>query len=102
LGRGEYDLLADKPLAAGQELATMNRAGTPSYVLSEQVWDNQPPAGQLGFETGAATTSAAPLGWAMAQFIRLAWSIQVAAVSGGWRRRDQAQRGCLVTRTGAR
>ena len=46
----------------------MNRAGTPSYVLSEQVWDNQPPAGQLGFETGAATTSAAPLGWAMAQF----------------------------------
>ena len=42
--RGEYDLLAGHPAAARQELATMAGAATPSYFLSEQVWDNHPPA----------------------------------------------------------
>ena len=74
--RGEYDLLAGKPAAARQELATMAGAATPSFFLSEQAWDNHPPAGQPGFATGTATLSATPLGWATAQFIRLAWSIQ--------------------------
>ncbi len=35
----------------------------------------RPPA-SLAFATGTATLSATPLGWATAQFIRLAWSIQ--------------------------
>lgn len=74
--RGEYDLLAGRPQAARQELATMAGAATPGYLLSEQAWDNHPPAGRPGFRTGAATTSATPLGWTTAQFIRLAWSVQ--------------------------
>ena len=74
--RGEYDLLAGQPRAARQELATMAGAATPGYLLSEQAWDNHPPAGRPGFRTGAATTSATPLGWTTAQFIRLAWSVQ--------------------------
>jgi glucoamylase len=74
--RGEYDLLAGQPMAARQELATMAAAATPGHLLSEQAWDNHPPAGQPGFRTGAATTSATPLGWTTAQFIRLAWSVQ--------------------------
>jgi glucoamylase len=74
--RGEYDLLAGKPAAARQELATMAGAATPSFFLSEQAWDSHPPAGQPGFATGTATLSATPLGWATAQYIRLAWSIQ--------------------------
>ena len=74
--RGEYDLLAGQPAAARQELATMAGAATPSYFLSEQVWDNHPQAGQPGFATGTGTLSATPLGWATAQFIRLAWSVQ--------------------------
>jgi glucoamylase len=74
--RGEYDLLAGQPMAARQELATMAEAATPGHLLSEQVWDNHPPAGQPGFLAGAATTSATPLGWTTAQFIRLAWSLQ--------------------------
>jgi glucoamylase len=44
-------------------------------LLSEQVWDNQPPAGQPGFASGAGTTSATPLAWTHAQFIRLAFDL---------------------------
>ncbi len=74
--RGEYDLLAGRPSAARRELAAMAGAATAGYLLPEQVWDNQPPAGRPGFATGSPTTSATPLGWTTAQFIRLAWSVQ--------------------------
>jgi glucoamylase len=57
--------------------------GTPAVIaatagdgvmLSEQVWDDDPPSGQAGFTTGTGTVSATPLGRRQAQFVRLAWS----------------------------
>ena len=47
-----------------------------SWLLPEQVWDHQPPAGTgPDFQPGEPTFSATPLAWTHAQFIRLAWSI---------------------------
>jgi glucoamylase len=43
-------------------------------MLSEQVWDDDPPSGQAGFTTGTGTVSATPLGRRQAQFVLLAWS----------------------------
>ena len=72
--RGEYQLAAG--MSAQNSLDTMARsASTASLLLSEQVWDLQPPAGGAGFQPGEPTFSATPLAWAHAQFIRLAWSI---------------------------
>jgi len=51
------------------------RTANEGYLLSEQVWDNQPPSGQSGFAAGTGTASATPLAWAHAQFIRLAFDI---------------------------
>jgi glucoamylase len=42
-------------------------------MLPEQVWDNRPPAPRV--RPGTGTTSATPLAWTHAQFVRLAWSI---------------------------
>jgi glucoamylase len=73
--RGEY------ALAAGQRadgyLAAMAHSGNDGYMLPEQVWDGRPPSGQPGFTLGEGTFSATPLVWTHAQFVRLAWSIQV-------------------------
>ena len=50
-----------------------------SWLLPEQVWDHQPPAGTgPDFQPGEPTFSATPLAWTHAQFIRLAWSIETA------------------------
>jgi glucoamylase len=72
--RGEYELAAGKH--ASSQLAAIAGAANDGYMLPEQVWDNQPPSGQPGFEPGEGTFSATPLAWSHAQFIRLAWSIQ--------------------------
>jgi hypothetical protein len=45
------------------------------WMLPEQVWDRNPPAGAAGFAPGDGTGSATPLTWTHAQFVRLAWSI---------------------------
>ncbi|HYY31215.1 MAG TPA: glycoside hydrolase family 15 protein [Chthoniobacterales bacterium] len=73
--RGEYDLAAHNELGAKACLMAISRAANDGDLFSEQVWDNQPPAGRHGFASGAATTSATPLAWAHAQFIRLAFDI---------------------------
>jgi glucoamylase len=73
--RGEYALLMGQP--ADEHLAAMARSGNDGYMLPEQVWDGRPPSGQPGFATGEGTFSATPLTWTHAQFVRLAWSIQV-------------------------
>jgi len=72
--RGEYELAAGRPATA--QLATLAGAASEGYLLPEQVWDDKPPAGAAGFRTGGATTSARPLLWTHAQFVRLAWSHQ--------------------------
>jgi glucoamylase len=73
--RGEYQLAAG--LGAQNDLDTITRAAdNSSWLLPEQVWDHQPPAGTgPAFEPGEPTFSASPLAWTHAQFIRLAWSI---------------------------
>jgi glucoamylase len=73
--RGEYDLAAHNVLAAKTHLLAIWRTANEGYLLSEQVWDNQPPSGQTGFAAGSGTASATPLAWAHAQFIRLAFDI---------------------------
>ena len=73
--RGEYDLAAHNGLGAEAHLIAMVLTANEGYLLPEQVWDNQPPAGQPGFASGTGTFSATPLAWTHAQFIRLAFDI---------------------------
>jgi glucoamylase len=72
--RGEYAVALGQP--AEEWLAAMARSANEGYLIPEQVWDDRPPAGRLGFNVGEGTFSATPLTWAHAQFVRLAWSIQ--------------------------
>ncbi|MFB9238635.1 glycoside hydrolase family 15 protein [Plantactinospora siamensis] len=70
--RGEYDLAAGNGAGAGRELAAMANTASPSLMLPEQVWDDQPPSGQPGYRPGTGTRSATPLIWTHAQYVRLA------------------------------
>ena len=73
--RGEYQLAARSD--AQNYLDTIARsADNASWLLPEQVWDHQSPAGTgPDFQPGEPTFSATPLAWTHAQFIRLSWSI---------------------------
>jgi glucoamylase len=73
--RGEYELLAGARRLARSRLRDVARSGNSGFMLPEQVWDQNPPAGQPGFLRGEGTFSATPLAWTHAQFVRLAWSI---------------------------
>ncbi|KWC91811.1 glycoside hydrolase family 15 protein [Burkholderia cepacia] len=73
--RGEYDLLANRPDAARRHLAAMAATANEGLMIPEQVWDLNAPSGQPGFAAGTGTTSATPLAWSEAQYVRLAWSI---------------------------
>jgi glucoamylase len=75
--RGEYSLLSGQP--ADSYLATLANTANDGLMMPEQVWDNQPPAGNPGFPAGKGTYSATPLIWSHAQFVRLAWSIDAGA-----------------------
>jgi len=75
--RGEYRIAAGDTRAARAELATMARAAGPGLMLPEQVWDLQAPRGTA---PGTPTTSATPLTWSHAQFLRLAWNVQAGRV----------------------
>jgi glucoamylase len=71
--RGEYSIAAGDVAAGRAQLARIAAAVGPGLMLPEQVWDHQPPAGTDGFVPGRPTTSATPLAWTHAQFVRLAW-----------------------------
>jgi glucoamylase len=73
--RGEYELAAGQPAPARERLAAMASAAGPGHMISEQVWDQFPPSGSARFPKGLETTSASPLTWSHAQFVRLARSI---------------------------
>jgi glucoamylase len=73
--RGEYDLAAYNVFGAEAHLIAISRTSNDGDLLPEQVWDNQPPAGQPGFASGAGAFSATPLAWTHAQFIRLAFDV---------------------------
>ncbi|WP_412539257.1 glycoside hydrolase family 15 protein [Longispora sp. K20-0274] len=67
--RGEYELLAGR--SAASHLATMAASANSGYMIPEQAWDRS--SGPFVF--GEGTDSATPLAWSMAQFVRLALSI---------------------------
>lgn len=68
--RGEYELAAGR--SATVHLQTMAAAANEGYMIPEQVWDR---ADAFGFRFGEGTGSATPLAWSMAQYVRLAHSI---------------------------
>ena len=68
--RGEYELLAGR--SADRYLRTIANTANDGLMLPEQVWDDQPPPGEV---PGKGTRSSAPLAWTHGQFVRLAWSI---------------------------
>jgi GH15 family glucan-1,4-alpha-glucosidase len=75
--RGEYELLRetdDGPLAPASLLQTMQRCANSGRMIPEQVWD-QLDSTDYGWTFGEGTGSATPLSWSMAQFVRLAHSI---------------------------
>lgn len=73
--RAEYELLANQQTAATGRLASMAATANDGFLIPEQVWDLNAPGGQPGFGPGAATTSATPLAWSHAQYVRLVWSL---------------------------
>jgi glucoamylase len=68
--RGEYELTAGR--GARRFLRTIANTANDGLMLPEQVWDDQPPPGEV---PGEGTRSSAPLAWTHGQFVRLAWSI---------------------------
>jgi glucoamylase len=73
--RGEYELAAGNVVEARKLLDSLARFANDGLMIPEQVWDRQEsPRPNLRF--GAGTGSATPLAWSMAQFIRLAMSIE--------------------------
>ena len=70
--RGEYELAAGDVQSARKRLDTMAGFANDGLMIPEQVWDRDGP----GFRIGTGTGSATPLAWSMAQFIRLAMSIE--------------------------
>jgi glucoamylase len=79
--RGEYQIAAGDLNAARDQITRMARTAGPGAMLPEQVWDLQPPAGVHGFVPGRPTTSATPLAWTHAQFLRLVRDVQARHVT---------------------
>jgi glucoamylase len=89
--RGEYDLAAhlqgvQTPNSPIYYLQTMQKMAYGLGMIPEQVWPfstripafpsgTSPAAASIGLDPGVATGSAAPLNWAMAQYVRLAVDI---------------------------
>ncbi|MFW6320213.1 MAG: glycoside hydrolase family 15 protein [Halohasta sp.] len=75
--RGEYELLAgteEGPLAPQSLLETMAGFANSGRMIAEQVWDRHI-ENEYNWDIGEGTGAATPLAWSMAQFIRLAHSI---------------------------
>jgi glucoamylase len=71
--RGEYELALGNTVLARRRFQTMLRFANGGGMLPEQVWDRSVGAGIV---SGTGTGSATPLAWSLAQFIRLAISLQ--------------------------
>jgi glucoamylase len=72
--RGEYELARGRKEEARALLDVMMAFANEGGMIPEQIWDKA--TGPHGFKFGEGTGSATPLAWSMAQFIRLALSIQ--------------------------
>jgi glucoamylase len=77
--RAHYELARGDRAAALRGRAALEAFATPAGYLPEQVWDagDVPP---FGLVRGAATGSAAPLGWAHAEYLQLRRSIADGAI----------------------
>jgi len=73
--RGEYELAAGDIASARKRLDTLAGFANNGLMIPEQVWDRKESPGP-GLRFAMGTGSATPLAWSMAQFIRLAMSIQ--------------------------
>lgn len=73
--RGEYELAAGDITAARKRLDTLAGFANDGLMIPEQVWDREASPNPK-FRFGSGTGSATPLAWSMAQFIRLAMSIE--------------------------
>src|ERR1043165_4486137 len=73
--RGEYELAMGDVASARTRLDTLAVFANDGLMIPEQVWDREASPGPE-FRFGAGTGSATPLAWSMAQFIRLAMSIE--------------------------
>ncbi len=71
--RGQYELARGDIMLARRRLLAMVRFANQGGMLPEQVWDRT--VGTV-VVTGSGTGSATPLAWSMAQFIRLAVSLE--------------------------
>ncbi|MGA2258765.1 MAG: hypothetical protein ABSG53_29210 [Thermoguttaceae bacterium] len=69
---GEYELANARAAKAIEWLKTMGDCANDGYMIPEQCWDR---ADAFRFTFGKGTGSATPLAWSMAQFVRLAISI---------------------------
>ena len=67
--RAQYEFLAGGNRVSGLARTYESFAG-PGLMLPEQVWDSKP-VPQRGLVQGMATNSAAPLGWAHAEYLKL-------------------------------
>ncbi len=72
--RGEFALASGNRPVAVKMLETMAKAANPGFMIPEQVFDHTEQRCD-GFIFGQGTRSATPLAWSMAQFVRLALSI---------------------------
>jgi len=70
--RGEYELAKGDIASARRRLDTLAGFANDGLMIPEQVWDRKDNPATFGKGTGSAT----PLAWSMAQFIRLAMSIE--------------------------
>ncbi len=83
--RGEYDVADGQPAAARTLLTAMRNMTSGQGLEPEQVWEDaavpaspfgsNPATASIGFEPGHPAGSASPLGWAQAQYARLALDV---------------------------
>ena len=72
--RAHYELLAGRTEEAARLARAMELLATREHLLSEQVWDG-PEIPEHKLVRGQATNSAAPLGWAHAEYLLLCRSL---------------------------
>ena len=83
--RGEYDIANGQSSSARTLLRTMRNMSSGQGLEPEQVWEDpavpaspfgsDPATASIGFEPGQPAGSASPLGWAQAQYARLALDV---------------------------
>ncbi|MEO8539530.1 MAG: glycoside hydrolase family 15 protein [bacterium] len=78
--RGHYELAAGNASAAAKLLATMEQQASIGGLFPEQVWDASDLPG-LELFNGHPAGSAMPLAWAHAEYLKLARSLEMGAVT---------------------